>query len=66
MKIDWNKKYTTIAIYTFLVICASTIFFNLIKINDTSDIPVEDVVFYTAIQDCILSADEEKEAESKK
>lgn len=37
-----------------------------IKINDTSDIPVEDVIFYTAIQDCILSADEEKEAESKK
>ena len=31
MKIDWNKKYTTIAIYAFLVICASTIFFNLIN-----------------------------------
>lgn len=30
-----------------------------IKLNDTSDIPVEDVVFYIAIQDCILTADEE-------
>lgn len=31
-----------------------------IKVNDTSNIPVEDIVFYTAIQDCILTADEEK------
>lgn len=30
-----------------------------IKVNDTSDIPVEDVVFYIAIQDCILAAEEE-------
>ncbi|SFE16224.1 AI-2E family transporter [Peptostreptococcus sp. D1] len=27
MKIDWNKKYTTIAIYSFLVICASISFY---------------------------------------
>ena len=30
MKIDWNKKYTTISIYAFLVICASIIFFSVI------------------------------------
>ena len=28
MKIDWNKKYTTISIYAFLVVCASIIFYN--------------------------------------
>lgn len=27
MKIDWNKKYTTIAIYSLLVICASISFY---------------------------------------
>lgn len=30
MKIDWNKKYTTISVYSFLVICASIIFFSVI------------------------------------
>ena len=30
MKIDWNKKYTTISVYAFLVICASIIFFSII------------------------------------
>jgi len=30
MKIDWNKKYTTISVYAFLVICASIIFFSVI------------------------------------
>ena len=25
MKVDWNKKYTTIAIYAFLVIASSII-----------------------------------------
>ena len=34
MKIDWNKKYTTISVYAFLVICASIAFFNVIdKMN---------------------------------
>ena len=28
-KIDWNKKYTTISVYAFLVICASIIFFSI-------------------------------------
>lgn len=28
--IDWNKKYTTISMYAFLVICASIIFHNII------------------------------------
>lgn len=30
MKIDWNQKYTTIAVYAFLVICASITFFSVI------------------------------------
>ena len=30
MKIDWNKRYTTISVYAFLVICASIIFFGII------------------------------------
>ncbi|WP_296644623.1 AI-2E family transporter [Romboutsia sp. 13368] len=30
MKIDWNRKYTTIAVYAFLVICGSIAFFNVI------------------------------------
>lgn len=37
-----------------------------IKVNDTSDIPVEDIVFYIAIQDCILTADEEKASKENK
>ncbi len=31
MKIDWNKRYTTIAIYSFLVISCSIIFFSIIS-----------------------------------
>lgn len=31
MKIDWNKRYTTIAAYSFLVICCSIIFFSIIS-----------------------------------
>ena len=30
MKIDWNRKYTTIAVYAFLVICSSIVFFSVI------------------------------------
>ena len=30
MKVDWNKKYTTISVYAFLVICASVAFFNIL------------------------------------
>ena len=30
MKIDWNKRYTTISVYAFLVICASIMFFGII------------------------------------
>lgn len=35
MKIDWNKKYTTIAVYSFIVICLSIIFQNLLNKLDT-------------------------------
>lgn len=30
MKVDWNKRYTTIAIYSFIVICCSLIFYNIL------------------------------------
>ncbi|MGL4913955.1 MAG: AI-2E family transporter [Romboutsia sp.] len=34
-KVDWNKKYTTIAIYAFIVICASITFFSIMdKMNE--------------------------------
>ena len=29
--IDWNKKYTTISIYAFLVVCASILFYNALN-----------------------------------
>ena len=31
MKINWDKKYTTIAIYAFIVICLSIVFANIIS-----------------------------------
>lgn len=31
MKIEWNKKYTTIAIYSFIVICSSILFFSILN-----------------------------------
>jgi len=31
VKIEWNKKYTTIAIYSFLVIVASIIFYSVVQ-----------------------------------
>lgn len=34
MKIDWNRKYTTIAVYSFIVICFSIIFAGIIKEMD--------------------------------
>lgn len=30
MKIDWNRRYNTIAVYAFLVIAAATVFFMVI------------------------------------
>ncbi|MBM7833468.1 hypothetical protein JOC62_000484 [Clostridium sardiniense] len=29
MKIDWNKKYNTISVYAFLVVCAIILFSNI-------------------------------------
>lgn len=29
MKIDWNKRYTTIAVYSFIVICFSVVFYSI-------------------------------------
>ncbi len=34
MKINWNEKYTTISVYTFMVICCSIIFYSLINSLD--------------------------------
>jgi predicted PurR-regulated permease PerM len=31
MKIDWNKKYTTISVYAFLVVCCSILFFSVVS-----------------------------------
>ncbi|MGL6105970.1 AI-2E family transporter [Romboutsia sp.] len=31
MKIEWNKKYTTISTYTFIVICCSILFFSILN-----------------------------------
>ncbi|MEG1311195.1 MAG: AI-2E family transporter [Romboutsia sp.] len=31
MKIDWNKRYTTIAMYSFIVICCSIIFYSILS-----------------------------------
>lgn len=31
MKIDWNKKYTTISVYSFIVVCCSIIFYSIIS-----------------------------------
>ncbi|MEG2787591.1 MAG: AI-2E family transporter [Romboutsia sp.] len=30
MKIDWNSKYTTISLYSFIVICCSIIFYRIV------------------------------------
>lgn len=31
MKIKWNQKYTTIAVYSFIVICLSIVFYNIVS-----------------------------------
>ncbi|RDY24577.1 AI-2E family transporter [Romboutsia maritimum] len=31
MKINWNGKYTTMSVYTFIVVCCSIIFYNIIS-----------------------------------
>lgn len=31
MKIRWNEKYTTISVYSFIVICLSIIFYNIVS-----------------------------------
>ena len=30
MKIDWNKRYTTISVYSFIVICCSIVFYSIL------------------------------------
>lgn len=30
MKVDWNSKYTTISLYSFIVICCSIIFYRIV------------------------------------
>lgn len=31
MKVNWNEKYTTISVYSFIVICCSIIFFSVLS-----------------------------------
>lgn len=31
MKFNWNKKYNTIAVYAFIVVSLSIIFYNIIS-----------------------------------
>ena len=31
MKVNWNDKYTTISVYSFIVICCSIIFFRILS-----------------------------------
>lgn len=31
MKIKWNQKYTTISVYSFIVICLSIVFYNIVS-----------------------------------
>ncbi len=31
MKVKWNEKYTTISVYSFIVICLSIIFYNIVS-----------------------------------
>lgn len=44
MKINWNSKYTTISIYSFLVICASVIFYLIASEVSTFQIKVGEVI----------------------
>ena len=38
MKLDFNKKYNTIAVYSFIVICCSLVFYNILtNINDVKN-----------------------------
>ncbi len=31
MKVDWNGRYTTISVYTFIVICCSIVFYRIVS-----------------------------------
>lgn len=51
MKINWNKKYTTIAVYAFIVICLSIAFANILSQIDLFTSKMQQImgVFYPFI-----------------
>lgn len=44
MKIEWNKKYNTIAIYSFIVICLSIVFYQIASEVNVFRIKVSDSI----------------------
>lgn len=44
MKIKWNEKYTTIALYSFLVISTSILFYNIISKLDSVRIQFDNIL----------------------
>ena len=44
MKIDWNKKYNTISVYAFIVICASIVFYLAISQMGSLMSKIENVI----------------------
>lgn len=51
MKIEWNKKYTTVAVYAFIVICLSIAFANILSQIDLFTSKIQQImgVFYPFI-----------------
>lgn len=55
MKIEWNKKYTTIAVYAFIVICLSVVFHQIasevnlfkIKVGDSIRVLLPFIIGFT-------------------
>lgn len=55
MKIEWNKKYTTIAVYAFIVICLSIVFYQIasevnlfkIKVGDSIRVLLPFIIGFT-------------------
>lgn len=44
MKIEWNKKYNTIAVYSFIVICLSIVFYQIASEVNVFKIKVSDSI----------------------
>ncbi|RDY26982.1 AI-2E family transporter [Romboutsia weinsteinii] len=57
MKVEWNKKYTTISVYAFLVVCCSIIFYLISSDLDifTSKISNVIAILQPIIIGCVLA-----------